>query len=88
MIGSQQVPYIFEDRIAESDVLEALEKMYDMKKEDREKLGEEGRAHVNKNYSFEGYQKKWVEVLDDVHERHGSWEDRKNYSPWTLSKIN
>tara|TARA_R110000737_G_scaffold149536_1_gene178882 strand:+ start:1819 stop:3075 length:1257 start_codon:yes stop_codon:yes gene_type:complete len=88
LIGSQQVPYIFEDRIAESDVLEALEKMYDMKKEDREKLGEEGRAHVNKNYSFEGYQKKWVEVLDDVHERHGSWEDRKNYSPWTLSKIN
>jgi glycosyltransferase involved in cell wall biosynthesis len=88
LIGSQQVPYIYEDRISEEDFLAALEKMYNMKKEDREKLGAAGRAHVDKNYSFENYQESWVKVLDDVHERHGSWENRKNYSPWSVIKIN
>ena len=33
---------------------EALEKMYNMSKEEREKLGDAGRQHVNNNYSFEG----------------------------------
>ena len=88
LIGSQQVPYIFEDRISEEDVINAMEKMYSMSKEEREKLGEAGRQHVHKNYSFEGYQKKWIEVLDSVHEKHGSWENRKSYSQWTVNKIN
>ena len=40
------------------------------------------------NYSFESYQSRWVEVLDGVHEKHGSWENRKSYSPWSLTKMN
>ena len=88
LIGSQQVPYIFEDRIGEDQFMDALEKMYNMSKEEREKLGDAGRQHVNNNYSFEGYQQKWVEVLDDVYERHGSWENRKSYSQWAVNKIN
>ena len=88
LIGSQQVPYIFEDRISEQDFISALEKMYNMSKEDRQKLGEGGRKHVHENYSFEEYQKRWIEVLDNVHEKYGSWENRKKYSQWTVNKIN
>ena len=88
LIGSQQVPYIYEDRISEQDFIDALTKMYNMKKEDRKSLGDAGRQHVLKNYSFENYQNKWVEVMDDIHERHGSWENRKLYSPWKLIKAN
>tara|TARA_R100000234_G_scaffold119966_1_gene104581 strand:- start:3669 stop:4925 length:1257 start_codon:yes stop_codon:yes gene_type:complete len=88
LIGSQQVPYIFEDRISEKDFMDACEKMYNMKKEDLKKLGDMGREHVTNNYSFDQYQEKWVELLDEIHEKHGSWENRKVYSPWTLKKIN
>ena len=88
LIGSQQVPYIFEDRISQDDFVDALVKMYEMPEEDRLKLGEAGREHVLKNYSFENYKKQWIEVLDRVHEEHGSWENRKKYSPWGLYKIN
>jgi glycosyltransferase involved in cell wall biosynthesis len=88
LIGSQQVPYIYEDRISEKDVIDAFLKMYEMSKEERCNLGEQGRNHVLKNYSFENYQKQWVEVLDDVYDKHGSWKDRKLYSPWKLKKIN
>ena len=48
LIGSQQVPYIYEDRIGEEDFINALTKMYEMSKEDRDKLGMAGRDHVIK----------------------------------------
>jgi len=88
LIGSQQVPYIFEDRISQEDFINALVKMYEMPEEERLKLGEAGRQHILENYSFENYKKQWIEVLDRVHEEHGSWENRKKYSPWGLHKIN
>ena len=64
-----------------------MTKMYEMDKEERKSLGDAGRQHVLENYSFEDYKKQWVELMEDVHDRHGSWETRKNYSPWTLKKI-
>jgi glycosyltransferase involved in cell wall biosynthesis len=88
LIGSQQVPYIYEDRISEEDFNAALTKMYEMPEEERKALGQAGRSHIQENYSFEGYQKQWVEVMDKVHEEHGSWDNRKKYSPWNLTKVN
>ena len=88
LIGSQQVPYIYEDRISEEDFMNAVSKIYEMKREERNSLGAAGRQHVLKNYNFEDYKKKWVDLIDDVHKRHGSWENRKNYSPWTLKRVN
>jgi glycosyltransferase involved in cell wall biosynthesis len=88
LIGSQQVPYIYEDRVSEEQVVSAMEKMYKMSKDHIEKLGQAGRQHVVNNYSFEKYQSGWVDILDKVYEKHGSWESRKNYSPWTFKKVN
>ena len=88
LIGSQQVPYIFEDRISEEDIVNAMEKMYNMTEEERQKLASDGQNHVEKNYSFKKYQDQWVQTMDYVNEKYGSWEDRKEYSSWKLLKIN
>ena len=88
LIGSQQVPYIYEDRISQEDFVDALVKIYEMSQEERDKLGVMGREHVVKNYSFENYKKQWIDLLDRVHEEHGSWENRKNYNSWQLLNIN
>jgi len=87
LIGSQQVPYIFEDRIGEQQFIDALTKMYEMDEKERKNLGIKGREHVLKNYSFKSYQDRWVEILDKVYEEKGSWENRKMYSPWELLEI-
>jgi glycosyltransferase involved in cell wall biosynthesis len=79
IIGSQEVPWIFEDRINKEDFLEAILKIYNMPAEEREALGEKGRQYVSKEYSFERYTKGWEEILTKVHETHGSWDTRKNY---------
>ena len=87
IIGSQQVPYIYEDRVSKEDFIEALTKIYSMTHEERKVLGMKGRQHVAKNYNFEKFKKQWIELIDSVVENHGSWETRKNYKPWAFTEI-
>ena len=87
VIGSQSVPWIYEDRISKEDFIAALKKIYDMSEEERRKLGKEGRSHVEKNYNFSTFGDQWVKCMLDVHEKYGSWENRKNYTKWRFKKL-
>ena len=87
VIGSQQVPYIFEDRINEQDLVDALEKMYNMSDEELEELGRKGTEHVKKNYNFEAFKEQWIDLMDRVYEEYGSWDNRKNYTAWELREV-
>ena len=69
VIGSQQVPYIYEDRVDKAQFHSALSKVYKMGKEGRRQLGTLGREHVEQNYNFIELQQKWVEVIDKVIEK-------------------
>lgn len=87
VIGSQQVPYIYEDRVDKKQFHSALSKMYKMGAKNRKALGLEGRQHVLKNYSFENFQKKWVEFMDNVYEEQGSWSKRKQYQGIVFKEV-
>jgi len=87
VIGSLEVPYIFEDRIAGEDLVSALKQIYEMSPEERGELGAKGREHVLKNYNFEKLQKVWPELLQEIHDKHGSWDTRKNYNNWRLIEV-
>jgi len=87
IIGSQQVPYIYEDRINKEDFINALTKIYEMSEAERGELGELGIKHVRENYNFIDFCSKWVETIDDIVEKHGSWETRKNYSPILFEEV-
>ena len=87
IIGSQQVPWIYEDRINKQDFLDALEKMYSSSKEELEDMGKRGRKHIEENYDFKNYRETWVKELEQVHEKCGSWENRKNYKNWELFEL-
>ena len=80
IIGSQDVPYIYEDRINKDQFISALSKIYDMSATERRKMGMAGRRHVEENYNFENFNKTWVDFMDKIYEKNGSWENRKNYS--------
>lgn len=87
IIGSQDVPYIYEDRINKDDFIDALTKMLEMPEDERQKLGELGRQHVQKNYNFETFCNDWIKTIDETIENHGSWETRKGYTPYTFMEI-
>jgi len=87
IIGSQEIPFIYEDRLSQEVVVDALKKMHNMSKEERQALGKAGREHVLKNYSPEKYAKEWEELFDKIVENHGSWETRKGYKSWELIEV-
>ena len=80
IIGSQDVPYIYEDRIGKDQFHSALSKMFYCTTEARKEMGTKGAQHVRKNYGFEKFEETWVNFMDEVHAECGSWETRKHYS--------
>jgi glycosyltransferase involved in cell wall biosynthesis len=86
VIGSQDVPYIYEDRVSKQDFIDALLKIYNMSQEEREELGRKGREHVLKNYGFEDYIDTWDKTLTKIHKEGGSWNNRK-YQSWKMMEI-
>ena len=87
IIGSQNVPYIYEDRISTEDFVSALLKFYNYSPEARRALGVSGRDHVMKNYNFETFNKTWIDIMTEIYETNGSWEDRKNYKNYRFEEI-
>ena len=86
IIGSQQVPYIYEDRISKAQFHSALTKMYSMSKENRRDMGMKGRQHIIDNYNFVNFQRYWVELMDEVTED-STWANRANYNGIRFKEI-
>lgn len=70
LVGSQSVPYIYDDRVDNDDVAKALEKVYKMSKQSRKKLGLEAREWATKEFSMQKLSSSWNKCLSDVIERH------------------
>jgi len=87
IIGSQEVPYIYEDRLSGEDVKNALLKMYNMTPEERATMATLGLEHVEKNYNFKDFGSKWVDLMTNIYEENGSWSTRTGYSAWTLEEV-
>jgi len=87
IIGSQDVPYIYEDRINKEDFINALTQMYEMSPEERSSLGMAGREHVLKNYNFDKFNNDWIKAIDETIETCGSWETRKNYDTYKFTEL-
>ena len=87
VIGSQEIPWIYEDRICKDAFLEALHEIYNMAKEEREMMGSAGRRHVMMNYGMKHFAKRWNEIITETLQKHGSWSKRKNYKSWELMEM-
>jgi glycosyltransferase involved in cell wall biosynthesis len=70
--GSPVTPYIYDDRVNNNDVAEAIKKMYDLGKEKRKESGLAGRAFAINNLSSEVMCSKIVEGVEST---------LKNYKP-------
>jgi glycosyltransferase involved in cell wall biosynthesis len=87
IVGSQPVPYIYEDRISKEDFIAALEKIHSMTRTERKELGLKGREHVLKNYDLNYIASEWEKTMDEFIERNGSWATRKNYNGVSIEEI-
>jgi len=84
IIGSQQVPFIYEDRLNKEDFLEALMKIYEMTPDERGELGAKGRAYTQKQFNFENFIQQWDDLFTKINEDCGSWSDRTGYKTYEV----
>jgi glycosyltransferase involved in cell wall biosynthesis len=87
VIGSLQVPYIYEDRITQKDFENALNNALTIRPKAYKKMVTLGKAHVRDNYGFTKFEDTWVKLIDGVVEKHGSWENRKNHKRWFIKEV-
>lgn len=81
IIGSQQVPYIYEDRVDKAQFHSALSKIYKMGAEERNRLGILGREYTIENYNFVKMQEQWVSLIEKV------LEDKDKYNGIRFKEI-
>lgn len=87
VIGSLQVPYIYEDRIAQKDFEKVMTSALKLTGPKYKKMVNAGLKHIQDNYNFEDYEKNWVTLMDSITKKHGSWSTRENYKRWHLMEV-
>jgi len=87
LIGSQEVPYIYEDRVNGEELVGAFKTLYKSTPEQRSEWTDKGIAHVRKNYNFTDFRMSWINLMKDITERLGSWDTRKGYKAWEIKEL-
>lgn len=80
LVGSQAVPFIYEDHVANEDVAAAIVKMYTMPKDEREALGEKARQYALSEFDLKDTIKRWDETLTETIEQF-------DYERWTCTEL-
>ena len=84
VIGSQEVPYIYEDRLDKDDFINGMMEMYELGPDGRAALGKECREWSLDRFGFDKFIQAWDNLFTSVHEKKGSWESRKGYTPYDV----
>lgn len=63
LVGSQQIPFIFSDNVSHQQVCDALMKMYNMLKQDRDDLGRQARDNVLVRYDMDRMISQWDQAI-------------------------
>ena len=75
LVGSQNVPYIFEDYVSSETIAAAIKKVFDMSPEERTKLGEKCMEYVRSEFSFQSTVDKWHDTLKKTID---NWKEGKS----------
>lgn len=84
LVGSQNVPYIYEDYASVDKASDAISRMYNMPKEEREKLGTKAREYVQSEFSFQNTVDAWHDSLNRLVD---DWKNSKKTN-WKIEELN
>ena len=82
LVGSQTVPYIYEEYATSESISDALFRFYEMPESERERLGKKARDYVLSEFSYNDIVSKWHESLTDVYK---NWKE--TYVRWSVDSI-
>lgn len=77
LVGSQVVPYIYEDYVSNETTASAIEKLYRLSPDEKKTLGEKAYRYVQDEFSYDDVINRWDETLKETIE---NWKTR--YNSW------
>lgn len=75
LVGSQQVPYIYEDYVTNETVAEGILRLYDLGPDGRKKVGENAREYALSEFGMQKTVDAWHDSLTSLIE---NWKSKKN----------
>ena len=82
MVGSQNVPYIYEDYVSVETIADAFMQIFDAGPEGRKALGQKAKQYASEVFSYDTTIDLWHESMMYQYK---NW--RSNYQPWTVHTI-
>ena len=79
LVGSQSVPYIYEDYVGVDTIADAFMKLYDLGPEARRALGQKARGYVTSEFPYQKTIDDWHRTMNETIERYHANKDRR----WT-----
>lgn len=85
LVGSQATPYIYDDYFSKKELAEGLYKIYKLTPEEKEKIRQEAKAHIEEQFNYEKITSKWIEILEKTIL---DWREDKKEKNWGLIQFN
>ena len=82
LVGSQNVPYIYEDYTSVETIADRIWKMYKLGPDGRQKLGQKAKEYASFEFGYQNTVDLWHETMLDTI---SSWKSK--YKPYTLEEI-
>lgn len=83
LVGSQMVPYIYEDYCTQEQIADAFMKLYEMSPAQREEIGQAAIKYVDKHFNYENIVATWDSTLEKTIQQHKSKLD----SRWSVIQL-
>ena len=83
LVGSQGVPYIYEDYIDVNEAAEAIYKLYSMPRKEREELGQKARRYALSEFGYQKTIDEWDRTMEETIRNF----KEKTAKRWTLEEV-
>ena len=87
LVGSIPTPYIWDDRADFRDIAKAIETIYELEPEERQRRGMAGRKWVQSDESMMSARMMGENIIDKIDETFKTWKPRKEYEFIKTEKI-
>lgn len=84
LVGSQMVPYIYEDHAATQDVVDAFMKIYEMTTEEKDAMAQKCIKYVDQEFNIKNVISDWDRTLDECIT---SFKKTKDHNRWTVTEV-
>jgi hypothetical protein len=87
IVGSIPTPYIFDDRADFREVAVAIEEVYNLGPEERERRGQKAREWATSDESMQSASAMCKNIIDGIEETFAKWKPRKKHELIKVEKI-